>query len=134
VRNYLFSGAETRVCNHSGMNPFMLAIKNGSTHLNVAKAMAKMDPSLVTLKLDSGLTVSNWAQEKGHDGFFKVCFVIALCLASLLPFLYLPEFYQIRILFFVFEESHYVVFCTPVIWLVKILIYENAIVISGARL
>ena len=85
--NYLFSGAETRVCDHSGINPFMLAIKNGSTHLNVAKAMAKMDPSLVMLKLDSGLTVSNWAQEKGHDGFFKVCFVTVLCLASLLPFL-----------------------------------------------
>lgn len=53
----------------------MLAIKNGSTHLNVANVMAKMDPNLVTLKLNSGSTVSKWAQEKGHDVFFKVCFV-----------------------------------------------------------
>ena len=93
------------------MNPFMLAIKNGSTHLNVAKAMAKMDPSLVTLKLDSGLTVSNWAQEKGHDGFLKVCFVTVLYLASLLPFYVCLTFTKSEYCFFGFEESHYLVFC-----------------------
>ena len=53
----------------------MLAIEGGLTHLNVAKTMAEKDPSLVTLKLDSGLTVSNWAQKNGHNVFFKVCFL-----------------------------------------------------------
>ena len=53
----------------------MLAIEGGFTHINVAKTMAEKDPSLVTLKLDSGLTVSNWAQKNGHDVFFKVCFL-----------------------------------------------------------
>ena len=83
------SGADTRVCDHSNMNPFMLAVEKGLTHLNVANAMAKMDPSLVTAelesggakmdpslvtaKLESGLTVNDWAQENGHDAFFKVC-------------------------------------------------------------
>jgi len=72
------SGADTRAYNHSNMNPFMLAIESGLTHLSVANAMAKKDPSLVVLKLDSDLTVNNWAQEKGHDAFFKVCFVAFL--------------------------------------------------------
>lgn len=45
----------------------MLAVEKGLTHLNVANAIAKKNPSLV------GLAVSNWAQEKGHDAFFKVC-------------------------------------------------------------
>ena len=60
------------------MNPFMLAIKDGSSYLSVANVMAKMDPNLVTLKLNSGSTVSKWAQEKEHDVFFKVCCNIPL--------------------------------------------------------
>ena len=51
----------------------MLAVEKGLTHLSVANAIAKKNPNVVVLKLDSGLTVSNWAQEKGHDAFFKVC-------------------------------------------------------------
>jgi len=56
------------------MNPFMLAVKKGSTHLNVVKEMLKRDPDLVLLTLESGLTVIHWALEKGHhgDAFFKV--------------------------------------------------------------
>lgn len=48
--------------------------------MNVAKAIAKKDPSLVMLKLESGLTVSSWAQEKGYDAFFKVHFLTLLYL------------------------------------------------------
>jgi len=45
----------------------MLAVEKGLTHLNVANAIAKKNPSLV------GLAISNWAQENSHDAFFKVC-------------------------------------------------------------
>lgn len=60
----------------------MLAVEKGPTHLNVAKAIAKKDPSLVILKLESGLTVSSWAQEKGYDSSFKVHFLTLLCLTN----------------------------------------------------
>ena len=52
----------------------MLAVENGLTHLNVAKAMLKRDPTLVSLTLESGLTVIHWALEKSQHAFFKVVF------------------------------------------------------------
>ena len=60
------------------MNPFMLAIEKG--HVDVAKAMVEIDPCLVSLKLSSGLSMTQWAKEKGHDAFFKVCifFLVAI--------------------------------------------------------
>jgi len=57
------------------MNPFMLAIEKGPSHLDVAKAMVEIDPSLMSLKLSSGLSMTHWALEKGHVAFFKVCFL-----------------------------------------------------------
>jgi len=56
------------------MNPFILAIEKGLSHLDVAKAMVEIDPSLVSLKLSSGLSMTHWALQKGHDAFLKVCF------------------------------------------------------------
>jgi len=57
------------------MNPFMLAVEKGLTHLNVAKAMMKKDPGLLSLQMGSGLTVIQWALEKDHpNAFFKVSF------------------------------------------------------------
>ena len=55
------------------MNPFMLAIEKGPSHLDVTKAMVEIDPCLVSLKLSSGLSMTQWAKEKGHVAFFKVC-------------------------------------------------------------
>jgi len=50
----------------------MLAMEKGVSHLDVAKAMVRKDPGLVSLKLSSGLSMTHWAMEKGHDAFFKV--------------------------------------------------------------
>jgi len=36
--------------------------------------MVEIDPSLVSLKLSSGLSMTHWALQKGHDAFLKVCF------------------------------------------------------------
>jgi len=69
------SGADTRAYDNSDMNPFMLAVEKGLTHLNVAKAMMKKDPGLLSLQMGSGLTVIQWALEKDHrNAFFKVSF------------------------------------------------------------
>jgi len=57
------SGADTRAYDNSDMNPFMLAVEKGLTHLNVAKAMMKKDPGLLSLQMGSGLTVIQWALE-----------------------------------------------------------------------
>ena len=72
------SGADTRAYDYRDRNPFMLAVEQGPSHLDVAKAMMKRDPTLVSLKLESGMTVIHWALEEGHDrnAFFKVvCFL-----------------------------------------------------------
>ena len=50
----------------------MLAMEKGVSHLDVAKAMVRKDPGLVSLKQSSGLSMTHWAMEKGHDAFFKV--------------------------------------------------------------
>lgn len=84
----------------------MLAIEGGLTHLNVAKTMAEKDPSLVTLKLDTGLTVSNWAQKNGHDVFFKVCFLYLTNQHYFLsPFLLYQTFTKLGIEHFVLNDS-----------------------------
>ena len=85
------SGADTRAYDNSDMNPFMLAVEKGLTHLNVAKAMMKKDPGLLSLQMGFGLTVIQWALEKDHhNAFFKVSFrscQFSLGLAQLCLFL-----------------------------------------------
>ena len=66
------SGADTKLCDNSDKNPFMLAVEKGQ--LKVAKLMIEKDPNLVSLQLDSGVTVIHWALERGLDTFFKVGF------------------------------------------------------------
>jgi len=38
----------------------MLAMEKGVSHLDVAKAMVRKDPGLVSLKLSSGLSMTHW--------------------------------------------------------------------------
>jgi len=59
----------------------MSAVEKGPSHLNVAKAMMRRDPTLVSLKLESGMTVIHWALEKDQhrDAFFKVDFCMCFC-------------------------------------------------------
>ena len=74
--SFHYSGADTRVSDISGTNPFMIAVEKG--HLGVVKAMMRKDPSLVSLSICFGSTVIHWALQKGHQrsAFFKVCFFI----------------------------------------------------------
>ena len=67
-----YSGADTRASDNSDMKPFMIAVEKG--HLEVVKAMMRMDPGLVSLLTGFRSTVIHWALEKGHNGsvFFKV--------------------------------------------------------------
>jgi len=62
----------------------MSAVEKGPSHLNVAKTMMRRDPTLVSLKLESGMTVIHWALEKDQhrDAFFKVDFVCVFVLGG----------------------------------------------------
>lgn len=66
----------------------MSAVEKGPSHLNVAKAMMRRDPTLVSLKLESGMTVIHWALEKDQhrDAFFKVDFCMCFCFGGCLPY------------------------------------------------
>ena len=67
------SGADTKASDNTDMNPLMLAVEEGPSHLNVVKALIKKDPDLVSLKKDSGLSVIHWALEKqDRSTLFKV--------------------------------------------------------------
>ena len=50
----------------------MSAVEKGPSHLNVAKAMMRRDPTLVSLKLESGMTVIHWALEKDQQCKFAI--------------------------------------------------------------
>ena len=78
IFSFHYSGADTRVSDNSGMNPFMIAVEKG--HLGVVKAMMRKDPGLVSLSICFGSTVIHWALQKGHQrsAFFKVCFFICI--------------------------------------------------------
>ena len=69
-----YSGADTRVSDNSGMNPFMLAVEKDN--LEVVKALMKKDPGIVSSEVGSGSTMIHWALKQGHhrSAFFKVCF------------------------------------------------------------
>ena len=70
----IYSGADTRASDNSGMNPFMVAVEKG--HLEAVKAMVKKDPGLMSFSVCSQSTAIHWALEEGHQRsvFFKVLY------------------------------------------------------------
>ena len=72
-----YSGADTKVSDKSGMNPFMVAVEK--RNLEVVNAMMEENPDLVSMPLGSGSTMIHWALKQGHhrSDFFKVCFYCA---------------------------------------------------------
>lgn len=77
----IYSEADTRASDNSGMNPFMVAVEKDN--LEAVKAMMKKDPGLMSFSICSQSTVIHWALQEGHQrsAFFKVLY---FCYLSLL--------------------------------------------------